>query len=213
MTTTTKLGDYLGRSLVNYNAGTSDATDFLGRSVTASDKDYAGRSLVNTPQYPPAAWATGTAYTVGQQRRIPGTKEVQTLTASGTPAGQLQLTVERNGATRTTANIAVATISASNIQSAIVALDNVTAGDVAVTGTGPYTLTWEEELDNVTEVIPVNTAVTGGSYAAATTTQGAALGAILQCTVAGTSHAATKPTAPAVGATVTDNTVTWRRLK
>lgn len=213
MTTTTKLGDYLGRALVNYNAGNSDATDYLGRSVTASDKDFTGRALVNTPQYPPAVWATATAYTVGQQRRIPGTKEVQTLTASGTPAGNLKLDVTHNGQTLKTANIAVATISAANIQSAIVALDNVTAGDVTVTGTGPWTLTWEEELDNVTQVAADNAGVTGGSYATATTTQGAALGAILECTVAGTSHAANKPTAPAVGATVTDNTVTWRRLK
>lgn len=36
-------------------------------------------------------------------------------------------------------------------------------------------------------------------------------GADLVCTVAGTSHTSA-PTAPAVGATVTDGTVTWRRL-
>jgi D-tyrosyl-tRNA(Tyr) deacylase len=35
----------------------------------------------------------------------------------------------------------------------------------------------------------------------------------LECTVAGTSHATTPPTAPAVGATVTDNTITWRRTE
>lgn len=37
-------------------------------------------------------------------------------------------------------------------------------------------------------------------------------GEVLQATVAGTSDAA-EPTAPAVGATVTDNTVTWKRLQ
>lgn len=37
-------------------------------------------------------------------------------------------------------------------------------------------------------------------------------GAVLQATVAGTSGT-TEPTAPAVGATVTDGTVTWKRLK
>lgn len=39
-----------------------------------------------------------------------------------------------------------------------------------------------------------------------------ASGAAMQATVAGTSHASTAPTAPAHGATVADNTVTWRRL-
>jgi hypothetical protein len=37
-------------------------------------------------------------------------------------------------------------------------------------------------------------------------------GGELVCTVAGTSHASTAPTAPgSVGGTVTDNTVTWQR--
>lgn len=38
-----------------------------------------------------------------------------------------------------------------------------------------------------------------------------ASGAVMKVTVAGTSHASTPPTAPAYGATVTDNTVTWIR--
>jgi hypothetical protein len=42
--TTTKLQDYLGRWLVNATPGTSAATDFLGRHVTASDHDFLGRS-------------------------------------------------------------------------------------------------------------------------------------------------------------------------
>ncbi|MDP9143709.1 MAG: hypothetical protein M3N43_03275, partial [Actinomycetota bacterium] len=39
-----------------------------------------------------------------------------------------------------------------------------------------------------------------------------ASGAVMRCTVGGTSHASTAPTAPAYGATVTDNTVTWQRI-
>lgn len=38
-----------------------------------------------------------------------------------------------------------------------------------------------------------------------------ASGAVMQVTVAGTSHTSA-PTAPAYGATVTDNTVTWKRI-
>lgn len=37
-------------------------------------------------------------------------------------------------------------------------------------------------------------------------------GAILECTVAGTSVTGSAPAAPAVGGTVTDGTVTWRRI-
>lgn len=37
-------------------------------------------------------------------------------------------------------------------------------------------------------------------------------GAVLECTVAGTSDAVTEPVPPAVGATVVDATVTWRRI-
>jgi len=44
--TTTKTKDFLGVALVNATPGTSQATDRLGRSVTAGDKDYLGRALV-----------------------------------------------------------------------------------------------------------------------------------------------------------------------
>lgn len=46
MATTTRTKDYIGRLLVNATPGTSQATDFLGRAVTAGDKDYLGRALV-----------------------------------------------------------------------------------------------------------------------------------------------------------------------
>ena len=216
MTTTTKLGDWLGRSLRNWNPGTSDASDWLGRAVTAGDKDSMGRSLTNTPNYPPPDWATGTAYSVGDRRKIPGTKEIQTLTSTGTPTGNLKLGVDRGDGQGVlpTANIAVATISAANIQAALVALPNVDPGDVVVSGgASPWTMTWESELGNIAAVSVDNAGVSSGSYAVATSTQGAVNEQVLEVTVAGTSHASTKPVAPAVGTTVTDNTVTWIRLK
>ena len=46
MVTTTKTKDFLARSLTNPTPGTSQATDFLGRSVVAGDKDFLGRGLV-----------------------------------------------------------------------------------------------------------------------------------------------------------------------
>jgi hypothetical protein len=84
--TTTKLGDFLGRSLVNDNPGTSTATDFLGRSATGTDKDFLGRSLVNTPLYPPPDRANSTAYTAGQRVKQKGTDEVQTSPSRRPPA-------------------------------------------------------------------------------------------------------------------------------
>jgi len=45
-TTTTMTKDYLGIPLVNATPGTSQATDRLGRAVTAGNKDFYGRSLV-----------------------------------------------------------------------------------------------------------------------------------------------------------------------
>jgi len=45
-TTTTSTKDYLGVPLVNPTPGTSQATDRLGRAVTAGNKDFYGRNLV-----------------------------------------------------------------------------------------------------------------------------------------------------------------------
>jgi len=44
--TTTSTKDYLGVPLVNPTPGTSQATDRLGRAVTAGNKDFYGRNLV-----------------------------------------------------------------------------------------------------------------------------------------------------------------------
>lgn len=213
MATTTKLADFLGRALTNDNPGNSNATDFLGRGIGASDKDFAGRALANTPQFPPANRAVNTAYTLGQVRRIPGVKRVETMTATGSPTGNAKIAVTKRGQTLTTANIAQASINAANIQAALVALANVDPGEVTVAGSGPFTLTWEEELGNEPVSEAVNDGLTGGTYAIAQTTAGAARGEIIEVVTAGTSHAANAVTPPAKGATVTDGTVTWKRIK
>jgi len=44
--TTTSTKDFLGVPLVNPTPGTSQATDRLGRSVVAGNKDYLARNLV-----------------------------------------------------------------------------------------------------------------------------------------------------------------------
>lgn len=51
--------------------------------------------------------------------------------------------------------------------------------------------------------------IIGTVYAAGALVTNVASGKVLMCTIGGTSHAATPPTAPAIGSTVTDNTVTW----
>lgn len=212
MTTTTRLADFLGRALINDNPGTSAATDFLGRAVTASNKDYNGVSLLTAAQYPPPDRANSTAYTLGQRVKVANVAEIQTLTVTAT-GNNFKLTVTNRGQTLTTANIAISGLSSTTIQAAINALANVNVGDVVVTGTGPYTLTWAATLGNVPQVVVAagSPDVTGGTVVAATSTQGAANGQVYEATVAGTS-AGSVPSLPAVGATVTDGGVTWKRL-
>lgn len=213
MTTTTKLGDFLGRALGNDNPGTSDATDFLGRNVTASNKDFAGRTLVDNPNFPPPDRANTTAYTVGQRVKVAGINEVETITVTAT-ANNYKLAVTNRGSTETTANILFSANGAA-ITAAIVALPNVEPGDIVVTGSSsPYTVTIQSEQGNVTQIAVVagSPDVTGGTVVTGTTTQGSTGGQVYEATVAGTT-AGSVPSLPAVGATVVDGTVTWKRLK
>lgn len=211
--TTTKMADFLGRSLVNDNPGTSNATDFLGRLATGTDKDFLGRALANTPLFPPPDRANSTAYTAGQRVKQVGTNEVQTLTITAT-AGNYKLDVDMRGSVQRTANIAF-NANAAAITSAIVALPNVEPGDVVVTGaSSPFTVTIQSERGNTGQiaVAPGSPDVTGGTVVTGTTTQGVFAGEILEATNSGTTGGSV-PTTPAIGATVVDGGVTWRRLK
>jgi len=101
------------------------------------------------------------------------TQEVQAVTITGTPTGGT-FTLTYNG--QTTAGIAY-NANAAAVQSALEALSNIEPGDVTVTGTGPYTLTWSAASGNVTQLTANGAALTGGSSPAAgvsTTTPGLA---------------------------------------
>jgi hypothetical protein len=90
-----------------------------------------------------------------------GTSEVQTLTVNGTPTGG-SFKLKFQG--RTTAAIAY-NANAAAIQAALEALPNIGAGNVAVAGTGPFTVTFQGNLAKkavATMTLAVN-ALTGGT--------------------------------------------------
>lgn len=103
-----------------------------------------------------------------------GTNEVQTLTIGGSPTGgsyTLQFGIE-------TAEIPY-NADAAAIQAALESLQPIGAGNVAVAGTGPFTVTFQNELGarNVSQLVTDDTGLTGGtspSASVATTTPGAA---------------------------------------
>ncbi|HEX2262734.1 MAG TPA: hypothetical protein VHH52_03095 [Pseudonocardiaceae bacterium] len=104
----------------------------------------------------------------------PGVDEVQTVTVTGSPTGGT-FTITYDG--QTTAGIAY-NANAAAVQTAIDNLSNVDPGDVVVTGTGPYTLTWDSALGNVSQVTASGAGLTGGSspgVTVGTTTGGSAL--------------------------------------
>lgn len=80
MATTTKLQDYMGRWITNGTPGTTQATDSVGRSVAASDKDYMGRLLTFSN---PSGWVQTTPYSLGAFARLAGGAILQ-ATVGGT---------------------------------------------------------------------------------------------------------------------------------
>lgn len=80
MATTTKLQDYRGCWITNGTPGSTAATDDLGRSVAASDKDYLGRSLIFDN---PSTWVQTTAYSLNGYVRLSGGAILQ-ATSGGT---------------------------------------------------------------------------------------------------------------------------------
>jgi hypothetical protein len=103
----------------------------------------------------------------------PGTSEVQTVTITGGPTGGT-FTLTYSG--QTTASIAY-DASAADVQSALEALPNLAPGDVTVTGTGPYTVTFRAALGDVDQMTADGSELTGGAdpdVVVATTTPGVA---------------------------------------
>jgi hypothetical protein len=94
------------------------------------------------------------------------TNEVQSLTITGSPTGGTY-TLTFDG--QTTAAIAY-NANAAAIQSALLALSNIDAGDVTVTGTGPFTITFGGQYagDPVSQ-ITATSSLTGGTAPAVTT--------------------------------------------
>ncbi len=92
--------------------------------------------------------------------------EVQTVTITGTPTGGT-FTLTYNGAT--TAGIAYNAAGAA-VQTALTGLSTIGAGNVAVTGSGPYTVTFQGTLadQGVELLIGSPTGLTGGTNATVT---------------------------------------------
>lgn len=77
MATSTRVEDYMGRSLTNGTPGTTDpVTDYVGRQVT-STADYSGRALTCLP------WPGAVAVTLGSTYYVTGGRLV--VTTAGTP--------------------------------------------------------------------------------------------------------------------------------
>lgn len=102
-----------------------------------------------------------------------GTAEVQTVTVTGSPTGGT-FTLTYQGQTTGPIDFDAST---AEVQAALDALPNVFPGDVVVTGSGPYTLTFDEQLGNVPELTADGSGLTGGvapDVTVATTTPGVA---------------------------------------
>ena len=88
-------------------------------------------------------YTTGGNVISGMTMNMTNTNAVQTLPAQPTNPFTITVTVGTNVAT--TASIAAAP-TATTIQNALAALGNVGVGNVAVSGTGPYTITFQGSL-------------------------------------------------------------------
>ena len=79
MASTTFRRDFLGRQLIT-PSGTG--TDYMGRLILASDKDYMGRALVAKQ------WAISTAFTLGQTMQGANSSTIEyACTVAGTTLG------------------------------------------------------------------------------------------------------------------------------
>lgn len=114
---------------------------------------------------------TANGYTNGGQTitsmavTVTNTNDVQTLTINGSPtAGGFTLTFTDNtGTVATTASI-VFNPTAAAIQSALQALPNIGANNVAVSGTNPYTITFQQSLGaTLLPILGHTDSLTGGT--------------------------------------------------
>lgn len=97
--------------------------------------------------------ASGGGYTPGGMTitsmalSVTNTNDVQTLTINGAPTGgSFTLTFTDNTGTSATTTAIVNSPTATQIQSALAALPNIGANNVAVSGTGPFTITFQQSL-------------------------------------------------------------------
>jgi hypothetical protein len=113
---------------------------------------------------------------------IANANDVQTVTVNGTPTGG-SYTLTFNG--QTTVAIAY-NAAAATIQTALINLSNIGPSDVAVTGSGPYTVTFQSTLGNAPQSVMTHTdSLTGGTtpnVSIAHTTTGAAGGVTVPAT-------------------------------
>lgn len=126
-----------------------------------------------------AATKSGSAWGVGPYNVVEkagGTSEVQSIAVNGTPTGGTY-TLTFNGDTTTALAF---NANAAAIQAALEGLDDIASGDVTVTGTGPYVVTFGGRWANqgVTQMSAASS-LTGGTNPAvvvSTTTQGSSGG-------------------------------------
>lgn len=115
-----------------------------------------------------------------------GVNQVDTITVTGTPTGGT-FSVAYNGSTAV--NVAY-NATASALQSALEGLPTIGAGNVAVTGTGPYTVTFQGALaeQNLANLVVSGAGLTGGASpnaASVVTTPGVAGSLIVNDTSSG----------------------------
>lgn len=118
----------------------------------------------------------GVKFTQAGSGAVTPVNEVQTATPGGSGLTSFTLTY----AGQTTTSIAQGA-SAATVQAALVALSNLAPGDVVVTGTGPYTLTFGGALAG-TNVAQLTSTPTGGTgtMVVATSTAGVAAAAAVR---------------------------------